>query len=1242
MAQNKYKYLKFFNKKGHPLNFEYNADTDMWSGDIYFERVSTDLYENEQIFILEEIRTGVINISNELIIDDVPRYTYPILWNNALTSPPTLIGEAEWKAEWKNDISKNQISLYSIENQRILNKQEQFEDIPLIIKNDKLGILVDQSLLTQQYLLQDEWTNTISGGVVPEGMKILVKNSGAWSTHDLDSRALQFNILLTSPNEDIYERTLLLKDASFVNTTGFSYTSSSVTFANINFYGETIEEDERLRLVLENFGRTFDQTDAFITREFDINENLPDWQVINEKRKQLMLSGNEIFPYMGSYRGFIAAMRFFGYQDLRVKEYWMNIDTTSADYGKYMQQQINGLLLDEHNTTIKHPLVDTKTYKKTAKFGLFYDITVETGSFNQWSIPETVDAFQFTPEEVLVKLFALKERLKRDFLPLDARIVDIVGEGIYFERIGIRTWTDDVKVIPLNINEQVNFTTTPSVGYIRDLRRFNIQRFPDGLNLPVDRFSNTVNPYTLGQQYPVSALPSLIESINDFYTEIRTFNFPYNGEKNLYSYDEPGIVAGCPVIFNGQLSLMDWNDMRMTWNDIENMTWDNIDFRHFYEIEWIIEKTTPQAYYFSVRGKISDYQTLPHFLPFIGKYKVTMRLYDLYNSYSVKSTENAIEVLPKELEIAVLTRFRSTDDYTLDGGAKNLTWDDLASSELCFPIEGISPESNPVVSALCNWARYKNQEDFLILDPDGVRREYMASIHPNRDLVGTRFFGWNAFKDLTWDDMYHSTLDMMEYHGDFLGGFRIHDPQQFDEISINDWPGHTFGSIVTLQDAVDELNASTDPGISLFDYVVRFQPLAGNYHIGDFAAGLGIIDFVNTGGDNWEVNTDNPIKIWNATNAIFQDYSLVVDLWQSGTSTNMLNLSGLTGPLSNTIIGSGAGVYQIELTYNLTNSLDFKIYNYTLVDNAGNILESISSQGSIVDSLFHLTLDEFGTINQTTSYNYDWTQYDGVTTVSQGLPNQLGVHILSSTSTSTFINLVPQWDSIFQTDMPNPGPIYTHRITVEPGIPFIHAQAKTPGSDGWRFVNYSGNGYSDSHSFRMPTWMNFQYNDPYFNFISDNPSMSPEITFLDMPLLDDTISGTSDNLAYWEDAGYIKTEAPDSLYPLGERRGHLPSWAGSGTFSNEVQIFSSDFSAPLGTTLFFVCNHAENPGKTDFLWRIINEQNGQTIIDVSGKNFLIYTFSEPSQYSIYLSLKDSNGNYSETYKKGFVTIIKKD
>lgn len=1290
MATNKYKYLKFFNKKGHPLNFEYNSDTDTWSGELYFERVSTGLYENEQIFILEEVRTGLI-IGNELVIDGIRRFTYPILWNSLNVSPPPAIGAAEWQAEWTDDKDKKQIALYAIENQRVTNRQNKPEDLPFIVKFDRLSVPVDQSLQTQQYILQEDWTSTLpnfmSGPAVPPGMKILVKSGGCLPTGDflsvdynddwligtdceetsppaevvevtwtrqLDGRALQFNVLLSSDDENIYQRRLQLKDASFTSDTfGFTMNPSAVVFANIDFYGETIEEDERLRLVLENFGRTFDQSDAFIAREFDIKEELPDWQVINDKRKQLMLAGNEIFPYMGSYRGFIAAMRFFGYQDLRVKEYWMNIDTKSENYGKYLQHQINGLLLDEQVTSIKHPLVNTKTYRKTAKFGLFYDITVETGEFDQWAVPITEEAFQFTPEEVLVKLFALKERLKRDFLPLDARIVDIVGEGIYFERIGINTWSDNLKVIPLDVNEQVDFTATPSVGYVRDLRRFNVQRFPDGLTLPVDRFTNTVNPYSLGQNYPVSALPSLVSAIDEFYTELNTFQFPYNGEKSLYSYDEPGVVAGCPIVLRGILSLITWEDMsNTTWDNIANLTWGNIDFRHFYEMEWIIEKSAPQPYFFRVRGSIADYQTLPHFLPFVGEYKITMRLYDLYNSYSVKSTENAVEVLPRELEVAVLTRFRSTDDYTLGGGASELTWGDLASSELGFPIEGVTPDSNPIVSALSNWARYRNQDDFLVLDPDGVRREYMASTHPNRDLLGTRFLGWSALEDLTWEDMYHSTLGMMEYHGDFLGGFRMYDPTPGDTVSINDWPGHTFGPIVTLQDAADELNASDDPGISLFQHVVRFQPLAGNWQIGDFVAGIGSAVFVNDGGDNWTLSVDEPSQHWSATGATLVDYDVEVDLWQAGSSTNMVSSSG-NGASVFSIAGLGAGVYSVFVTYNFSNGLNFKIGSYTLVDGAGNILAAVGSQGSTINSVFHMTVDEFGTLDQTgVSYPYDWEQSDGASTAPAGVPNQLGVHVLAMTggvtspitsppSATSVVGLSVEFDSLFLTDYPGAAIVYTHEIGIVEGVQFIHSQARTPGSDGWRFVNYSGTVNGDAHSFRMPTWLNYQYDDPYFNYVAEHPSLDPAITFLDMLSLDDTSAGATDNLAYWENEGYIKTEPPSALYPLGERRGHLPSWAGSGSFSNEVRVYSSDFSAPLGATMFFVCNHAENPGKTDFLWRVINEETGETVIDVKGKNFLIYTFTEPSQYSVYLSLNDSNGNFSEVYKKGFVRIEKR-
>jgi hypothetical protein len=1283
MATNRYKYLRFFGKKGDPLNLEYDDASDSWSGELYFERVSTSLYENEQVLILEEVRTGYV-AGNQLIMDGVVRYTYPILWNNEYFSPPPPFGAAEWQAMWKDDAAKTHIELYTVENQRVVNKQGEVEDAPFIVTAKEVGVEVDQSLPSQQYITLDQWLshpgNTVVGPPPPAGIKILVKPACAgtpgdfnldygidylvandcafdidptdfdptdfvstnitnpWTERDLDSRPLKFNVYLTSADEAIYQRSLLLKDASF-GPLSYTPNNSAVTFATIDFYGETIGEDERLRLVLENFGRSFDQADAFITREFDIEENLPDWQIINQKRKELMLVNNEIFPYLGSYRGFISAIRFFGYQDLRVKEYWLNVNMASPDYGKYLQQQINGLLLDEQSSPLKHPLVDTKTYRKTAKFGLFYDITKETGDYDQYGIPVTADAFQFSPEEVLVKLFALKERLKRDFLPLDARIVDIVGEGIYFERIGIRNWEDDLKVLPLDVNEEVNFTATPSLGYVRDLRRLRVQRFPGGLTLPVDNFTNTVNPYTGGQQYPPTAVPSLVQAIEDFYTELRTFPFPYTGQKELYSYDEPGVIAGCPVVFHGVLNLFDWDMMRTTWDHIADMTWDNIDFRHFYEIEWIIEKPGPNPYYFSIRGKVADYQDLPHFLPYAGKYKVTMRLYDLYNSYSVKSTEGAVEVLPRELEVAVLTRFRSTDDYTWDGGAKDLTWDDLAASELHFPIEGVSPQDNPVAQALSNWARYRNQDDFLVLDPDGVRREYLLSQHPNVTRLGTRFISWESYHNLTWDDMYHTTIDMTDYHGDFLGGFRIFDPAPGDVVSINDWPGHTFGPIVTLQDAADELNAETDPGIAIFEYVVRFQPLAGNYSISDYAIGTADYSFYNNGGgDNWAFTVNDPASYFTLT-AAYIKYHCKLQFWRGGAAAALSTIVG-TGPASGTTAGNGAGVYQLTVRYEFSSGLAFTVNRYVAVDVSGNILADVRSDGSLFNSMFHMTIDEFGTLSQTgVSFPFTWQMTDGINTTAQGTPNQLGVHVLSNT-TSGSVQLLTAWGAPFTADVSSFDPLFQHDIAVGPGVHFIHAQARTPGSDGWRFVYYSGSVHGDAHSFRQPTWLGYQYDDPYYNFLAMNPTVAPAITFLDMLSQDDTVAGVTDSLTYWENAGYIKTEPPTSLYPLGERRGHLPSWAGSGAFSNEVRIYTGDFTVPLGVTLFFVCNHSEVPGKNDFRWKIVNEVNGKTVIDVKGKGFLIYTFDEPSQYSVYLSLTDTNGNYSETYKRGMVTVEK--
>ena len=1077
---NQYAYFNFFDKQGKPLNFDYDSAADRWSGEVYFDRVSVNLFENEQVFILERVCTAVIN-NNVLFVNATAKYTYPILWNNPVTSPAS----ANWHGVWTDDTAIDEIYLYTIANQRVIDKHGNVVDDPFINGATTISMAVDQSLETQQYILLKEWLAVpgnfvVSDGPIPAGIKILTRACGAlspgpdfnfdfnidlfigmdtsctplvggdfnddfnedfdntidyslqvdlWGNNQLDSRPLQYNILLTSTEEYIYQRTLLMQDLSF---------NTPWSFASILFWGETIGEDERLRLTLENFGQSFDQSDVVVTREGDISEDRPDWMLINQKRKQLLLTFTEISPFLGSYRGFVNAIAFFGYQDLRVKEYWLNIDSTSPNYGKYLQYQINGLLTGTSSTPLSNPLLATGTYQKTALFGMFYDITVANGEYDEWGTPITVDANVFTPEEVLVKLFALKQRLTRDYLPLDARIVDIVGEGLYFSRIGIRTWEDDTTIIPMDINQQLSFTAFPQIGYIRDIRRFLTQEFDTNIILPVDQLTNTVDPYTAGQQYTPAEVPSLIASIQEFYTQLNTFPFPYNGEKQWMMTDQPGALAGCPAIFTVNLDSFTWNDVRATWNAWQDLTWDTVDFLAFYEIEWIIDNVGGLPYHFSIRGKIADYQVLPHFLPYTGSYTVTVRLYDLYNSFSTGTQTMAVQVTDREVEVAALCRFRNagpdstplSNDYTWDGVA-NETWDDLANSDWYFPTEGATTQNNPVLQGLTDYARYRNQEDYLILNTTtGLYELYLASTNPNRDKVGTRFLCWDGLENLTWDDMYHQTWNTMDYHGDFLGGFPIRTPVTGDFIQIDDWPGHTFGTITSLQDAADELNASTDPGIALFNYTVRFQPPAG------------------------------------------------------------------------------------------------------------------------------------------------------ITPV------------------------------------------------------LIHASAKSPGASGWRFVNMVGTINGATHSFREPTWLNYSY-DP---FLLTYPSADSDMTFVDQVNFKDATTGANNNLAYWQNAGFIKTEPPSADFPLGERRGYLPCWNGTGMFTNDLRVYTGDFEVPLGVTLFFVCDHGEIPGKTNCHWQLINEETGELVIDVTGKNSLIYTFDEPSQYSVSLTLQDSNGNTASAYKKGFVNV----
>ena len=467
-----------------------NRPGGYFKGNIYFDAISTGLYENQQIFVVQEF----LNNSGGL------EYGLPHTSNIGLTG-------AKWRTRWYNDnygdVDVSEIIFtYAIGDQLDGGKGH-----PLIISYPNMVMPVGSAV-----------GDTYSNGLIV-------------SNH-IVSDTIAINVALNSPDdlENVYERKLIVEDIT---------TSTPQKVIEIDFYGQTVAEDERFKVLLENIGRSFYNSDSIILRDHDPAEPVPNFTEINEKRKELLIAGEEIFPYIGSYKGLINALKFFGYQDMRIKEYWLNLNyknlklesplqqnqsflnkikTEQANNG-YSQSYTIGDVLDNENSgkykltqtygpdnkgnyvlnvTSENSDLPSKSIKKTSLFGLYYDLNKVTDNIDEYGYPVVVDAFKFTQEEVLIKIFALKERLKRDYLPLNARIIDITGEGVYFMIQNTRSWTDQMIRSDINIGYEFDFFPNPDFGFIEDLRNFNIRPNPNYIQIP----SAYENSYSLDVSFP--------------------------------------------------------------------------------------------------------------------------------------------------------------------------------------------------------------------------------------------------------------------------------------------------------------------------------------------------------------------------------------------------------------------------------------------------------------------------------------------------------------------------------------------------------------------------------------------------------------------------------------------------------------------------------------------------------------------------------------------------------------------
>ena len=470
--------------------------------------------------------------------------------------------------------------------------------------------------------------------------------TGAGSTSSFFSRQVKVLSMSESSGDTVIETEAFpFSTSSYANFRIFW--KNKLPLAVLNLYAESEAEDERFKVVLDNFGKKIDSDSEFIFRESDISEELTNYEILNKKRKELLLEGDNIYPYMGSYKALINIINFFGYYDLRIKEYFLNVDTESSNYGKYLHLLIPKDEAQRKQVKKSWEIVPSKIYKKTALFGLFYDLNRATDEEDIYGIPDVEDAFDFSPEEVLIKLFGLKEVLKRQFLPLNARIYDITGEGIYFERIRIDSWADNLDYRELDLGKRPVFTALPTeFSYLTDLRRIDsyyIEKFVEqGLTGFLGPSASDPGLTSLGYTGPLSSLDTTniisYEYFKDVIYDVDGNLLPVADEKWQYMPpsianpdfnelasrmrplpDEHDVVMGAPVLLEATFDIS-WEESYFTWAqmgilgptgaplNINIWTWDSIGQGEYIEMRWTVEKGGANGFYYdSGRKSITDF-----------------------------------------------------------------------------------------------------------------------------------------------------------------------------------------------------------------------------------------------------------------------------------------------------------------------------------------------------------------------------------------------------------------------------------------------------------------------------------------------------------------------------------------------------------------------------------------------------------------------------------------------------------
>lgn len=357
-----------------------------------------------------------------------------------------------------------------------------------------------------------------------------------------DNQPLQLNIGFVGESQGIYEEHLNV----YIEENDKYY-----LIGEILINAECIDEDERFRVLFSNFGIPDPISYSNLFKEANINESKIDYNLVNKKSKELFLEYSNIFPYVGTYKALINSIKFLGYDDISFREWFLNINEQRYDSYEISYDNSN-----RSKTLLNETIEKRIGLKKLNKLSMIYKINKESSDTDEYGIPIVNNVYDYNNDEILLKLFYLKKWLENNIIGINCRIIDITGEGIYFERYDNKIYSTG--------NESFDVT---NIKYITPYTVDDESELIDGsayINLSFQEFNNklSINDY--------SKIP-----IKDFVDYIYDINL--NSQINLSDYnylDDKQIVISSPISIP---TLLDQFQFKCHVNTLSGTITKNID-----------------------------------------------------------------------------------------------------------------------------------------------------------------------------------------------------------------------------------------------------------------------------------------------------------------------------------------------------------------------------------------------------------------------------------------------------------------------------------------------------------------------------------------------------------------------------------------------------------------------------------------------------------------------------------------